>query len=88
MSKHGGKRPGAGRKTKADELVLIERLTPLADSAFEALKRGLGEGNPQYVKLWFEYMYGKPNQKIDFDATVSGIKQLVFESASQKDTDK
>ena len=62
---HGGKRQNAGRKSKADEVKLIERLTPLADSAFKALEKGLKEQSPFYVKLWFEYYYGKPKQSID-----------------------
>ena len=35
---HGGKRQGAGRKSKADEVSLIEKLSPLEDIAFNALK--------------------------------------------------
>ena len=37
---HGGKRDGAGRKTKADELQLIEKLTPLEPLAYAALMKG------------------------------------------------
>jgi len=62
---HGGVRPNAGRKPKADEIQLIERLSPLADDAYKALHAGLKEGNPAFVKLWFEYMHGKPKQTID-----------------------
>jgi hypothetical protein len=62
---HGGKRPNSGRKPKADEAKLIERLTPLADSAFSALEAGLVDGQNWAVKLWFEYYYGKPTQTID-----------------------
>lgn len=69
----GGSRSGAGRKPKADEVALIERLTPLADSAYSALESGLNEGNPAFVKLWFEYMYGKPKQ--DISANVEVIKR-------------
>lgn len=69
----GGSRSGAGRKPKADEVALIERLTPLADSAYSALESGLNEGNPAFVKLWFEYMYGKPKQ--DITANVEVIKK-------------
>ena len=34
MKKHGGKRKGAGRKPKAEEVNLIEKLTPLEPLAF------------------------------------------------------
>lgn len=72
----------AGRKPKADEVALIERLTPLADEAFNALKRGLKEQNPVFVKLWFEYYYGKPKQAIEATLEVTDIKQLIIEPIS------
>ncbi len=83
MSKHGGARNGAGRKPKADEIALIERLTPLAAPAFAALESGLNDGNPAFVKLWFEYMYGKPKQDINANVELSGIKSILIEPASQ-----
>lgn len=82
MSNHGGARNGAGRKPKADEIKLIERLTPLADSAYAALESGLNDGNPAFVKLWFEYMYGKAKQQIDIDAKLTGIKSILIDRAS------
>ena len=66
---HGGKREGAGRKPKADEQELIERLTPLNDVAFEALKNGLEDDQSWAVKLFLEYKYGKPKQTIDQNNT-------------------
>ena len=67
----------AGRKPKCDEVKLIERLTPLAPVAFAALERGLDEGNPVFVKLWFEYFYGKPKQQMDI---TSDGKQILLPS--------
>ena len=55
MSKHGGKREGAGRKPKAEELELIEKLTPLHDLAMDALKKGLEKGQYQFVQLYMSY---------------------------------
>lgn len=69
--KNGGARPGAGRKPKSDEVKLVERLTPLADSAFRALRIGVEAQEPIFVKMWFEYMYGKPKQTVDTNVTVS-----------------
>jgi len=80
--KYNGGNKNAGRKPKADEVKLIERLTPLADSAYSALEKGLDEGNPVFVKLWFEYYHGKPKQTIDLDATVTGIKSILIDRAS------
>ena len=47
---HGGKRQGAGRKSKADEINLIEKLSPLEDAAYIALKEGVERGDFKYVE--------------------------------------
>jgi len=65
MSTRGGKREGAGRKSKAEEQQLIERLTPLDDDAYEALEKAIKGRQPWAVKLFMEYRYGKPKQSTD-----------------------
>ena len=65
MSTHGGKRIGAGRKPKAEEQKLIEKLTPLNELALESLKKGLEKKEQWAVKLYFEYFYGRPQQRVD-----------------------
>ena len=65
--KRGGKRIGAGRKSKAEEQNLIEKLTPLEPLAFESLKYALTHKKDWAVKLTFEYLYGKPKQYIEAD---------------------
>jgi len=62
---HGGKRQGAGRKPKADELNLIEKLTPLEDAAYQALKAGVEKGDFKYVQLFYNYYVGKPRETKD-----------------------
>ena len=62
---HGGRREGAGRKPKADELALIEKLSPLEDKALAMLEAGIDRGEFQFIKLFFEYKYGKPKDKLD-----------------------
>lgn len=59
----------AGRKPKADEQQLVERLTPLSDDAYKALNNALKEEQEWAVKLFFEYLYGKPKQTIDNNNT-------------------
>jgi len=61
----GGAREGAGRKSKAEEQSLIEKLTPLEPIAFKALKDALNEGKDWAVKLFFQYNFGMPKQTID-----------------------
>ena len=63
--KQGGFREGSGRKPKASEIELIELLSPLEAQAFEALAKGVNSGEFNYIKLFFEYRYGKPKQQID-----------------------
>ena len=65
MNTHGGKRMGAGRKPKADEQNLIEKLTPLNELALDSLKKGLEKKEQWAVKLYFEYFYGRPQQRVD-----------------------
>ena len=62
---HGGKRQGAGRKSKADEVSLIEKLSPLEDIAFNALKSGVEKGDFKYVQLFYNYYAGKPRETKD-----------------------
>jgi len=62
---HGGKREGAGRKSKAEEVSLIEKLSPLEDIAFEALKKGVEKGDFKYVQLFYNYYAGKPKETKD-----------------------
>ena len=62
---HGGKRQGAGRKPKADELNLIEKLTPVEDAAYQALKAGVEKGDFKYVQLFYNYYAGKPRETKD-----------------------
>ncbi|QDP52285.1 MAG: hypothetical protein Tp152SUR359831_33 [Prokaryotic dsDNA virus sp.] len=65
MNTHGGKRVGAGRKSKADEQKLIENLTPMNSLALQSLQEGLEKKEQWAVKLFFEYFYGKPQQRVD-----------------------
>jgi len=60
----GGAREGAGRKSKAEEQSLIQKLTPLEDSAFNALTEAINEKKDWAVKLYFQYMFGMPKQVV------------------------
>ena len=62
---HGGARKGAGRKPNADELKLIEKLKPLEEAAFAALKKGVEAGDFKYLQLYLNYYYGKPKETKD-----------------------
>lgn len=64
-SSYGGKREGAGRKPKVEELALIERLSPLDDIAMKALENGVRSGELGFVKLFMEYRFGKPKESVE-----------------------
>ena len=61
-SNNGGKRDGAGRKHKAEEIKLVEKLTPLEPLAYAALKAGVEKGDFKYVQLFYNYYAGKPRE--------------------------
>jgi hypothetical protein len=55
----------SGRKSKTEEIQLIEKLSPLDPIAFEQLRQGLERGEFAYLKLWFQYRFGRPKQMQD-----------------------
>ena len=63
--KNNGGHRNAGRKSKAEEQKLIEKLKPLEPKAFKALESALNSKQNWAVKLYFEYVYGKPRETKD-----------------------
>jgi|TARA_R110000744_G_scaffold203041_2_gene321929 hypothetical protein len=63
--KFNGGNKNAGRKAKAEEVALIEKLTPLEPLAFAALMKGLEEQEFKYVQLFYNYYAGKPRETKD-----------------------
>lgn len=68
MMAAGGKRPGSGRKPKADEQKLVERLKPLDGLAFDQLAKAIEGGERWAVTLFFQYRYGKPVDRKEISA--------------------
>jgi len=66
---YGGKRENAGRKSKAEEVQLIEKLGALEPSAFMALEQGLERGDFKFVQLFYNYYAGKPRETKDITVT-------------------
>ena len=64
-NKRGGARPGAGRKRKMEEHELIERLYPMAATAFEVLQNKIKEGDMKAIQIFMQYFIGLPTQKIE-----------------------
>jgi hypothetical protein len=61
---HGGARKGAGRKPKADEMKLIERLDNIIDSDVALSKLGelVAKGDLRAIQTYLSYRYGKPSE--------------------------
>lgn len=68
----GTKGNKGGRKPKAEEHKLIEKLSPLEEKAYKALSNALDDEQGWAIKLFFEYMYGKAKQQKEIDITTKG----------------
>lgn len=62
---NGGRRKGAGRKSKAEEQKLIERLKPYELTVLKKLYQNIDKGERWAIELYFKYMYGMPKQQTD-----------------------
>lgn len=69
MSKKGwgGKREGAGRRPKAEELEIIKKLDSLidADDAIISLNKLIKKLDIAAIRLYMEYRFGKPKNSVD-----------------------
>lgn len=70
-----GEDRGQGRKKRNDEQKLIESLNPYHDEAIQALAEGIKAKKFPYIKLFFEYFYGKPKQSIDVTTNGENINE-------------
>ena len=87
-NKHGGARPGAGRKPKADEEKLIEKLDDIIDSkeAIKQLHELLSKGDFRAIQLYFQYRWGKPKEQIDVTTNGDSLQpnQITFIKSSDE----
>lgn len=65
--KNNGGHKTAGRKSKAEEIALVEKLGPLEPLAFEALQQGLKNKGFKFVQLFYNYYAGKPRETKDIN---------------------
>ena len=71
LENRGGRRIGAGRKPKADELKLVEKLDNVIDNEIALKKLGelIAKGDIRAIQIYFNYRYGKPKGKIDINSS-------------------
>jgi hypothetical protein len=79
--KRGGKREGAGRKPKSEELRLVEKLSPYEDDILTVIVRNAKAGEAAFVKMYMEYLHGKPKQQIE---TIGEGNKLTIEIVRTK----
>lgn len=92
MGKNGGKRPGAGRKSKAEELKIAEKIDNILGDdweagVFEKIKAEALKGSFQHAQLLLAYKYGKPQDKVDVTTNGKELptsKEIVFRRYNAK----
>ena len=63
--KMGGPRPNSGRPRRMDEQQIIEKLQPMAETAFRVLHEKVHQGDMKAIQLYLQYFIGLPTQKIE-----------------------
>jgi len=80
----GGKREGAGRKPRADEQELIDKLRPMDELAMKMINQGLANNDSAILKIFMSYRYGMPRQTTDLnvmgDLTIDWFEQKKYET--------
>ena len=72
----GGVRANSGRLSRKEEGKIIEKLEPLEPKVFEVLAEGINKGEFRYVKMWFEYRYGRPTEFKVTDMQISPLENI------------
>lgn len=83
----GGARPGAGRKSKTEEIELIEQLSAYDDLWLEKVIEGVRAGDFKYIKLFAAYRYGNPVQYTHTAITTdeqNSVEQMTDEQLGDK----
>ena len=71
--KNNGGNKNCGRKAKAEEQKLIEKLSPLEPKALYQLRANVEIGERWAIELFFKYMYGMPKQQTDITSNGESI---------------
>ena len=78
INNKGTKGNKGGRPSKAEEQKLIENLTPMNADALKSLEIGLKNKEQWAVKLFFEYFYGKPQQRVDVTTNEESLNMPII----------
>ena len=66
-----------GRKPKATEQQILDRLSPLEGEFIAAMERGLKKTEGWAVKIFADYYWGKPKERLEVTSE-EGIKNITF----------
>lgn len=87
--KHGGARPGAGRKKRADEqdlIRLLDRAWPKAERAAAIRKHAelANQGDVRSFGILMAYAFGKPTEKHEVGGEGGGpvLLKVIYDSDS------
>lgn len=71
----GGKREGAGRKPRVQEIRIIEQMDAVCvpEEIWRALLYKCQQGDTAALKLWLSYRFGLPKQQIDITSNGENI---------------
>ena len=91
----GGKREGAGRKPRVQEIRIIEQMDTVCvpEEIWRALLYKCQQGDTAALKLWLSYRFGLPKQQIDITSNGENIappiswlnKEIEFKEAEEID---
>lgn len=87
---HGGKRPGAGRKKKTEELDMIENLNKHIgdDMVFKMLRDRIKKGDVRAATLYLQYKYGKAVDRKDVVSENANIDLSVTKTYTETKKDE
>ena len=75
--KNNGGNKNAGRKSRSEEQNLIQKLSPLEESAFAQLSLAIDSGKDWAIKMFFEYYFGKPKQQMDVTSMGEKLTNII-----------
>lgn len=82
MAKFGGKQPGAGRPTKADELKIVNASLAAIVKTYGSLEEGfqwlLQSKEPALIKFAWGHAVGNPKERVDvqMDSKVESVQVI------------
>ena len=75
----------SGRKSKADEQLLMERLSVYDNKAFEILGKKIEDGEYWALRMYFNYRWGKPTENQTINLHTTQIEAPVIKWKSKKE---